>query len=262
LEPVYTDFGISLPSVYRKILKRSIDAIFDCFPVIKSNESKKDIRMSILTSRLMNAERKDFQFHLENCLANFLTFFAGCGVAETEASYKAEKYTYTLTGTVDCILKEVSGENENNYIIVDFKLKNLPPRADCTGENDSALSNFQLPMYITLTEENKKYAVNTALFYSIIDSQPEVIIGSVKNKNTGITIPRNTDEEIAHNSESYKKIFDEFNEKTGQFSKEVSTGNFTVFETKNSNCFECDYRRICRTTYVIDRENLKTLGKN
>jgi hypothetical protein len=256
-EPVYTDFGISLPSVYRKLLKRSIDEVFEFFPVIKQNESNRDVRISILTSRLINAGKKDFQFHLENCLAGFLSFFAGCSVAGTEALYKAEKNSYLLTGTVDCILKEISGNTENNYIIVDFKLKNLPKRKDCTGENNNALSNFQLPVYITLAEENNKYAVNVALFYSIIDSQPEVIFGDIKNKYTEVTIPKK--EKIIHGSELYKKIFKEFNEKAIQFSQEISSGNFTVFETKSGNCFECDYQRICRTVYVIDRENLKTL---
>jgi hypothetical protein len=257
LEPVNTEFGITLPSVYCKLLESSINAVFNFFPVIKQDESKSEIKINVLTSRFMNAGRKDFQFHLESCLANFLTFFAGCRVTGTETIYKAEKGMYLLTGIIDCILKETSGKSENNYIIVDFKLKNLPKRKDCTGENNNILSNFQLPMYLTLAEENNKYSVSTALFYSIIDSKPEVIIGAIKNKDAESTFPKSENEIITHGNELYKRIFDEFSEKTRQFSQELSSGNFTVFETKSSNCIECYYRRICRTVYVIDRENIK-----
>jgi len=259
LEPVYTDFGASLPSCYTTLLEKCINSVFDDFSLIKSGEN---IKMSVLTSRLMNAEKKDFQFHLENCLANFLSFFSGCLVIGSEISFNAERDSFFLNGTVDCILEDTTEESECKYIIVDFKLKNMPSRADCTGEGEDALSNFQLPMYITLTEENENIKVYTALFYSILDSLPEVVFGAINDKNTEKTIPKNENDRIIPGSKMYNDIFDEFNKKTKQFAQEIADGNFTVFEFKNKNCMDCGYQRICRTVYVIDRENVKTLGVN
>lgn len=259
LEPVYSEFDITLPSVYYSLLERSIDGVFNDFPLIKS---ERNTRMSVLTSRLMNAGKKDFQFHLEKCLAHFLSFFAGCRVTESEISYQSEKDNFLLNGTIDCVLKDVSEGGDGKYIIIDFKLKNMPSRAECTGDEKNAVSDFQLPMYITLAEENENIKIYTALFYSILDSNPEVIIGAIKDKNTEKTIPKNEDDRITYDGERYNSIFDEFNKKTKQFAQEVSTGNFTVFNSQNNNCSDCRCQRICRTAYVIDRENTKTLAAN
>jgi hypothetical protein len=237
-EPADSAQGKVLPRHYRELLERSINKVFDGF-------SPHD--MSALTARLLRASKKDFQYHLENCLAGFISSFAGYSVTGSEIEYTLDKNTFILKGTVDCLLEETTPDGEKKYIIVDFKLKNLPKRADCSGESENGLSNFQLPMYITLTEENEKYKVYTALFYSILDSKIEVIIGEEG-------VPRDSDE--------YKKITDEFNDKTRQFSKEISSGNFTVFEADSRICYACNYNRICRTVYIIDRGKNITAGNN
>ena len=260
LKPVYTDFGLSLPAAYQKLLEHCVNAVFDCFPALKLDGKT---QMSALTARLLRAGKNDFQYHLESCIARFLSFFSGCRVAASEISYQLERDSFLLGGIVDCILKEPPNEPETSgkYIIIDFKLKNLPDRDDCTGEGENGLSNFQLPMYITLTEENEKVKIYTALFYSILEKRPELLIGTVKDVNTGNVFPKKEDDIIIRDSELYNRIFDEFNKKTKQFSQEISTGNFTIFESKNNNCFNCDYRRICRTAYVIKRNKAISLEK-
>jgi hypothetical protein len=138
---------------------------------------------------------------------------------------------------------------------------NPPKRADCTVMNENSLSDFQLPMYITLAEENKKIEVHTALFYSIINHSPEVIIGTVEDVNTKVVTPKKEDDRILYKSEMYNRIFDEFKQKTRQFADEIAAGNFSVFESEYSECRDCEYNRICRTVYVINRETFFNLGK-
>ncbi|MDR0324304.1 MAG: PD-(D/E)XK nuclease family protein [Treponema sp.] len=258
LPPVNTDHGPALPAEYRKLLEQNINTVFDSFPSLKTDEKPV---MSALTRRLFRAGKKDFQYHLEKSLAYFLLYFAGCRVEESEKSYQAEHDSFFLRGIVDCILEAKTESKKSNYIIVDFKTKYLPDLADCTGEGENGLSNFQLPMYITLTEENQKYKVCTALFYSILDSQAEVLFGMVQDINTKKMIPKKEEDRIIRNSEKYNKIFMEFNKKAEQFSQEISTGNFTVFETNSSKCYKCDYHRICRTAYTVSREDLNKTGK-
>ena len=272
LKPDYADRGPSLPGVYRKLLKHSVDKIFDSFPALESEGEPSDKRpqMSSLTARLLRAGKKHFQFNLENCLANFLSLFAGCRVTGCEKSYQAQRDIFFLNGKLDCILEAPpekspasSGEKpitEKKYIIVDFKMKSAPERGNCTGEGENGLSDFQLPMYITLAEENEKIEVHTALFYSILNFIPEVIIGTVQDVNTEFIIPKKEDERILYKSEMYNQIFMEFDQKARQFANEIATGNFTVFKTKNSECYSCKYNRICRTVYAINRENLIILG--
>ena len=258
LGPLQTDLGLSLPPSYRALLEKSINKIFDCFPLLKQDGYP---QMSALTTRLLRAGKDDYIYHLDKCLSSFLSFFAGYRVAGSECNYKYEEDTYIMNGFVDCILKETH-EGTDKYVIVDFKLKNLPARCDCIADEETPLTDFQLPMYITLIEKNEQFEVYTALFYSIIDQRPEVIIGTIHDENTNKSIPSKEEEQINRSSERYMKIFNEFKNRTEQFTKEISSGDFTVFPQENSDCYECDYQRICRTVYIIGRENNNSLGKH
>jgi hypothetical protein len=253
-----TDYGLSLPPSYRALLEKSINKIFDGFPLLKPDGSP---QMSSLTTRLLRAGKDDFFYHLDRCLSSFLSFFAGYRVAGSECNYKYEEDTYILNGFVDCILKETQAGTDK-YVIVDFKLKNLPARCDCTADEETPLTDFQLPMYITLIEKNELFDVYTALFYSIIDQKPQVIIGTIHDENTNKNIPSKEEDQIIRNSERYMKIFNEFKNKTEQFTEEISSGNFTVFPQDNNDCYNCEYQRICRTAYIINRENKNSLGKH
>jgi hypothetical protein len=254
LAPVISERLPSLPDSYRSLLQRSVNEIFDSFPALQSGERP---QMSSLTARLLRASVKHFHFNLENCLASFLSLFAGCRVAGCETSYQAGRDIFFLNGKLDCILESA---DEGKYIIVDFKLKTTPTRADCTAE-ESGLRDFQLPMYITLAEENENFKVYTALFYSILKLKPEVIIGEVKDVNTEAVIPKKESDRVLRESEQYNDIIKDFNQKTQIFANDIATGNFSVFETEYSECNNCDFNRICRTVYIINREKNITLGK-
>jgi len=258
LGPVQTDFGLSLPPSYRTLLEQSVNKIFDCFPLLKPDGN---IQMSALTARLLRAGKDDFIYHLDRCLSSFLVFFAGYKVAGSECNYKYEEDTYILNGFVDCILKETQ-EGTDKYSIIDFKLKYMPDRRDCTADEETPLTNFQLPMYITLIEKNGQFKVYTALFYSILAQKPEVIIGNIHDGNTNKNIPAKEEEQIIRSSERYMKIFNELKNKMDQFTEEISSGIFTVFPRENNDCYNCDYQRICRTAYIIDRENKNFLGNH
>jgi hypothetical protein len=259
LKPDYSDRGPSLPDDYRKLLQDSVNAIFSAFPLIQPGEKP---QMSSLTARLLRAGKRHFLFNMENCIANFLSLFAGFSVAGCETVYYAQRDTFFLNGKIDCILEAPPEEGAaKKYIIIDFKMGKPPKRADCTAGEEDSLSDFQLPMYITLAEENKKIEVSTALFYSIINHSPEVIIGTAQDVNTKVVTPKKEDDRILYKSEMYNRIFDEFNQKTRQFANEIATGNFSVFESEYSECKTCEYSRICRTVYVINRETFFNLGK-
>ena len=260
-EPVRCNFGYTLPDSYKNILEQSVNNIFNSFPILKS---ERESRVSAITSRLLLAGKEDYLQNLEKSLAQFMSFFAGCHVVGSESYYTLERDAGLLNGYIDCILKDTSEETEK-YIIVDFKRKRMPKRADCVvndaAEKEDTLADFQLPMYITLAEKNEKFKVYTALFYSILELKPEVIIGSLTDINTKKIIPAKLENRINRGSELYEHIFEEFKNKTEQFTQEISTGSFTVFPQNYTSCYNCDYQRICRTVYIIDREN-KILGND
>jgi hypothetical protein len=260
--PVYSDRGAELPSSYKKLLQTCVDKIFDGFPSIQTQaqtneEDVKRTQMSALTSRFLRAEKRYFLFNLENCIARFLSLFSGCFVLGCETSYQSPRGAFFLNGKLDCILKDKDGK----YIIVDFKLKYLPNRGDCTGDGDSGLCDFQLPMYITLAEEKEKIEIGTALFFSILNTVPQVIIGKVTDTQTEENFPKKEEDVILHNGDMYKEIMKEFDKRTLQFADEISTGKFSVFEQDSKVCYSCQFNRICRKVYAIKIEKNISLGK-
>ncbi|MCL2185812.1 MAG: PD-(D/E)XK nuclease family protein [Treponema sp.] len=253
LPPLNTEQGLSLPKFYKELLDKSIENIFSNFPLLLP---KKEPQMSSLTSRLIHAQRREYQYYLENFITYFINYFAGCRVAECEKYYQIEEKTYILKGYIDFILKDAEGK----YIIVDFKLKNVPERSECTGEDARGLTNFQLPAYIKLAEEKANYKVYTALFYGILNVKPSVLIGTLCDAQRQKIIPLEEDR-ILRDSERYKLLFGEFNKKINQFAQDVSNGELKMLPENDNDCYDCAYNRICRTVYVINRENINSLRK-
>ncbi|MCL2801618.1 MAG: PD-(D/E)XK nuclease family protein [Treponema sp.] len=240
-KPVITyDGSPSLPLSYKKTLHDCIEVIIKDFP---------SISLSSLSARFIKAGKRDFIFNMEKCIAQFLSFFSGYTVIGCENWYQAEKETYYLNGKLDCILKD---KNEN-LVIVDFKMASLQKRKDCLNTEDLSLFDFQLPMYITLTEANKKEEVNTALFYSILNLQAEVIIGSVHDIITEEEFPKNEKDIVLRSSDVYNELIGVFNQKTQQFADEILSGDFTVYESDPNICYKCKYNSICRKVYTIKK---------
>ena len=257
LKPVISANTASLPDKYKKLLLRCIN-IINVSPSPRINDEKNEtIKTSALTTRFLQAAQDQFVFNLENCLVNFLSFFSGCSVIGCEKWYQTQKETYFLNGKSDCILRDENGK----YIIIDFKLANLPKRKDCTGEGDKGLCDLQLPMYITLAENNENIIIETALFFSIIKQIPEVIIGNVYDEINNINYPKRAQDRVERHDETYKQLIEIFDNKVKQFADEIITGNFSIFETNYNECYNCEYSRICRKVYTIKNEKNITLGK-
>jgi hypothetical protein len=229
------------PDSYKSMLQTAIDGVFAIFPKLHPD---KETKMSGLTAMLLLAEKHIIQYRIERFLGYFLLYFSGCTVIGAEIPYQSGRDTYFFKGNVDIVLK-----NElNEYIIIDFKTKKTPKRDDCTEE----LADFQMPMYITLTEDNKKITVTTALFFSIIDKTPQVIFGTIKNINTNEVIPKKEEDRIMRGSEKAASIFNEFINKSERYAREISSCDFSVFQTEYAECKECMFSKICRTVYKIN----------
>jgi hypothetical protein len=249
-----------LPAAYLDLLVRCVDTVFAGLPCLPGDSRPV---MSSLSARMLRAGQKQFFFRLENFLAVFLSWFAGFLVKGSETMYHAERDFGFLKGTVDCILEDASDDSatRGTSVIIDFKLKNMPTRDDCTGGEEGKIVDFQLPMYITLAEEREKVSVRTALFFSIIDTKPEVLFGLIQNVLTGACIPPKEEDRIMGESGLFGQIMEEFSVKTEQFARETGSGEFTVFPSGSEECIGCNYNRVCRTIYKIDREqNLTSWG--
>ncbi|MDR1318350.1 MAG: PD-(D/E)XK nuclease family protein [Treponema sp.] len=243
----------TLPPAYRALLEASTREVFDAFPRLTPGKSAE---MSALAARLTQAEEKSVLRRLEKCLAALFPYLAGFRVTGSEAKYTAERDAYYLNGTVDLMLEDAREDSDSGgaAFIVDFKLKNMPKRAECTGKTEKGLTNFQLPMYLSLAEENGAGEVQGAFFFSILDAGPRVLFGAVKNQVTKRTSPGRKKDIILRTDDLFADIMNEFKTKTGQYVSEIGDGNFSTLNSDYNTCAACSCHRICRTTYKIDRE--------
>jgi hypothetical protein len=236
-----------LPKPYRDILTKKVEIVFNSFPCLSDDRPM----MSMLTTRLLRAEKELFFSQLENFLAKFISFFAGFSVVASEGRYTLGKKNYYLNGHIDCILedKRKDSNDPDSLVIVDFKTKKLPALSDCIGMEE--LADFQLPMYIRLAENAFGKKASTALFFSILDAKPEVLFGVIQNVIHGEIIPGKEQDRIMHGSGEYERIMGEFDKKAEQFAEEIINGTFAFSPSRWELCQECGYNRVCRTLYKV-----------
>jgi hypothetical protein len=224
--------------------------------------------MSALTARLIRAEEETVLLRLETLLTNFLAYFGGYRVLGSEVSRQLERDSYYLNGTVDCLLEDIRDNSDlkGSAVIVDFKLYNVPKRPGCTASGDEGLTNFQLPLYTALVEENEKKPVHGALFFSIVKAEPQVIFGLIEDGRTGKLSPyREKDriirsgcpdgDEDTEGADQFLSIMNEFRAKADQYAGEIREGNFSTISTSFKKCAGCTYNRVCRTTYAVGRDD-------
>ena len=206
--------ALELPQSYSDLLAHNIDTVFEAFPRLPHSEYQ---AMSMLTARLLRAEKPLFLSRLEGLLAEFTSRFAGFKVIASEENYTLPKDNYFLNGRIDCVL-----EGDNSLVIIDFKTK---------YKLKKDTFDFQLPLYLRLAEEAYKKEVHTGLFFSIIDARHY--------------------DGIARNSDNFNDTMGEFDEKARQFAQEISSGAFSFFPSDPEECQSCDYNKVCRALYKV-----------
>jgi hypothetical protein len=222
-----------LPEYYSKLLAEKIEIVFESFPRLSAGEYQ---LMSMLTARLLRAQKPLFFSRLENFLAEFISCFAGFKIIATEENYSLPIDNYFLNGRIDCILEDIRGDSpqKNSLAIVDFKTK---------YKIEEGLANFQLPMYVRLAETKYKKNVDTALFFSIADSKPLVLFG--------VTHGMEGDDCIMRGSERYNEIMNKFDQNAARFAREISSGAFSFSPSHYEQCQNCEYNKVCRTLYQV-----------
>ncbi|MCL2126969.1 MAG: PD-(D/E)XK nuclease family protein [Treponema sp.] len=263
-----------LDSGLRRLLAEKTETVFESFPRLPKSEKPV---MSMLTARLLRAEKHLFYSHLENFLAAFTSYFAGYSIAASETYYQKQHESFFLNGVVDCILLDnrEDSPDRGRAVIVDFKTKKMPSLSDCTGEEGGlpkegglpresglpkegglpreGLADFQLPAYLRLAESALETEVCAALFFSIIDSAPRVLFGQIENALSGSRFPKNEEDCIRRGSEKFIGIMNEFDEKAERFAREIASGAFSFLPEGTDRCIGCMYNKVCRTLYRVDR---------
>ncbi|MDR1908581.1 MAG: PD-(D/E)XK nuclease family protein [Spirochaetaceae bacterium] len=245
--------GEALSPEYRALLDEAAAAVFGGLlagggPAI-----------SALTARLLRAERKPLLRQTEALLLRFTGLFDGFRVLGSELRKSRDEGDYRLTGTIDCLLEDDREDSPEPgaRVIVDFKLSKLPKKAECLNFNGEELRHFQLPMYVTLAEEDGG-TVETALFLGILNAPsglPGLILGGLSGKDGKRYPYRDKDRVYRRGGDlSFEPVLEEFSARAARYAAGLRAGLGSPAGPRESRCYACRYRRICRTVYTVDRE--------
>ncbi|MDR2246510.1 MAG: PD-(D/E)XK nuclease family protein [Treponema sp.] len=172
-------------------------------------------------------------------------YFDGYAAADLETPLHLVQDGVLLNG----ILDRVSVSPEDKPLIVDYKTGTPPTKAESSGTDDSPLRDFQMPMYVKLYEAKTGVPVETACFLSINNHDVTAIIGSPGKKR-------------GHAREAYQETLEVFDGCTRRFAEALNTLDFAPPETDWKACSECDYRRLCRTTFTLNAKPFRKNTKN
>lgn len=180
--------------------------------------------------------------------------FGGWGIFAAEKKLEAEggNGSWVYYGKLDCMLKDSLG----NLAIVDYKSGGTPTISSCIAADDGSLGDFQMPMYMKLCEDcGPGTAVDAAVFYSIKDATPTVIVQPAEKKGRSKSVDREVFGETMKAFEGYSK---EFYQKLtdGEMTPGAGKDDFYNGVDTYTDCASCPFKTICRTAYRVSGRKL------
>ena len=150
-------------------------------------------------------------------------------------------------GKIDRISRRPS---DNMTVLIDYKSGRVPSPLVYKADEAGEISDYQIPMYVHLAESSPDSPYNGsriefAWFAGIQDGDWRPIINDNEEIRHGLKRGMSTRDEFEPAMESFRKA-------TKRFETAVRARDFIrPDKLPASECFSCDYRKICRFTYAV-----------
>lgn len=157
---------------------------------------------------------------------------------------------FVLTGRLDCLL----ASPDDSLILLDFKLGNAPKLQEAHLDQEGRLANFQMAFYTILYEScYPERTIDSGAFMTIRDGAAAVIFGFDDNKRPqrerGV-ITKEGEKGFTFNHTVAAALLH-----AGKFATAIKDCTFPQMTGVNyETCSSCPWRRICRTTYTVGRD--------
>jgi hypothetical protein len=162
-------------------------------------------------------------------------YFDGYTVGALEQRLCVEQGGMLLNGIID----RISVSPGDEAVIIDYKTGGSHSKKASTGTEDDDLSDFQIPLYIKLYEEQTGLRTAGACFMIINSHDITAVVGSPGRKR-------------GHTREEYQKTLDALEKKLEQFRRSVEELDVAPRTFSLKNCLDCDYRTLCRTSFSLN----------
>lgn len=219
--------------------------------------------LSFLARELLKTTSKSLNDELKQSVEQFMNYFEGCTVEETETEYEFNppNKNYVCVGRIDCLLKD---SQTGERILVDFKSFNSaipeilykdPDIPDEAPLEEQELPDLQMPMYCYLlgSQEFPKIIENCCFFQvskgEITQVFGENIYSRIKAINPRKKIQMVSEEEYRPTMYLFAKTLERFTERMEQ--KDFSVNHVSQNYEK---CNGCSNRAVCRRTFIISKQ--------
>jgi hypothetical protein len=159
--------------------------------------------------------------------------FSGYEVSELELRVNRKIGDLCINGIID----RVSVSPDGVPVIIDYKTNYLPEQTAAEDLSEVPLSEFQMPLYIKLYEENGS-KVQGAFFYSVNGKKIKAVVGETAGGRSK-----------APSREEYEPFLGAAEKQIEEFGRKVKTLDFTPREIRIRDCLDCAYKTVCRTVY-------------
>jgi RecB family exonuclease len=136
-------------------------------------------------------------------------------------------------------LDRVSVSEDDDPVIIDYKLTYMPSKTESMAGEDGDIANHQMAMYVKLYEENRGVKTGGAFFVSIRKNDIGAIIGKPLQK-------RGADRE------EFQPTLEALDNSIRRFAGAVGRLEFAPPRIDWNVCVNCRYKTICRTTYSLN----------
>lgn len=224
--------------------------------LLSINDPKHDFHDAPLVLLMLNSQADAITQTIMDFLHTFLSseHFGGFYAygAELNLNHNNPELEWNYYGKIDCLL--ASGPEDDitkTWAIIDYKntSSSFPKTNEITAvesEDEALLGDFQMPLYITLIQNNKTGTISNAEFWAIKDTESKVVIGQTKKQKLEM-------EDFEPTMKVFVDYAKTFNEKITSMNLEPSDSGIKPYE----NCMACSYKDICRYSFTVGAKDIK-----
>ena len=161
-------------------------------------------------------------------------YFDGYRVGELELPVSLKTGGLLIKGVIDRVSISPNGEP----VIIDYKTTYLPEQTTMIELPETSLSEFQMPLYVSLCEKHAAARVRGAYFYSINGKRIKAVMG--ESSSGRIKAP---------DREEYETVLEAAQNQIEKFVQNVKDLNFVPNEIRIKDCLGCVYKTACRSTF-------------